>query len=652
MIFLNKINIGIVAHVDAGKTTVTENLLYFSGAIKKPGRVDTGSTQTDNMDLERKRGITIKTSAISFNYKNSKINILDTPGHTDFVSEVERSLSILDGAILVISAVEGIQSYTKILFDTLKELNIPTIIFINKIDRIGSDTKRLTDQIKKTLSKNIIVLQNVFSEGSREASLGELYSEDVMEDIITCLCDYDDDVLRAYLNEEAIEKNLIENKVMQLAKQGKVYPVLFGSALNGIGIQNLLGGITKYLPCFQDNENDTLSAVVFKIDNSEPEDKKVYVRLFSGNLNVRDTILTGSSKNVEKIKKISALENCRQLDAGSISAGDIGIIHGIKNLKIGDSIGITSEKVKNISIAQPTLKTKVSAADPDDNNKLYEILKLLAEEDPLLELEVGELINDIYLNLFGEIQMEILKSIIKEKYGLEINFSDASTIYKETPEGTGTSAAYFNEPMNPFRAAVGIRVEPLTSGSGLQYTSEVSTGFLPKTFQNAIEEAVHSTCRQGLLGWEVTDIKITLYYGVFDSVTSTPADFRNLTPMVLMDALNEAKTDLLEPLYKFSIKVPQNAAGRILSDLEKLRAEIKSINNSDGDFIVEGLLPVNTSKKYKLELDSFTEGKGVFITKFYGYQKIPISLGHIREKTRVDPLNKKLYIAHKLNVIK
>lgn len=652
MIFLNKINIGIVAHVDAGKTTVTENLLYFSGAIKKPGRVDSGNTQTDNMELERKRGITIKTSAISFNYENVKINILDTPGHTDFVSEVERSLSILDGAIIVISAVEGIQSYTKVLFDTLKELNIPTIIFINKTDRVGSNSKKLVEQIRKNLSKDIIVLQEVFSEGSKEMYLGGLYSNSVIEDIITYLSDYDDDVLEAYLDDEAIDKNLIKNKVIQYSKMGKLYPVLFGSALNGIGIQNLLNGIIEYLPYSHGNDDEALSAVIFKIDNSEPEDKKIYVRLFNGQLNIRDTILTSDKKEVEKIKKISVLNNCRQLSASFISAGDIGIIHGIKGLKIGDSIGIVSDKIKNISIAQPTLKTKVSAVNPNDNSKLYDILKLLAEEDPLLELEVGDLLNDIYLNLFGEIQMEILESIIKEKYGFDINFSDATTIYKEAPKGTGASIAHFNEPMNPFRAAVGIKVEPLEEGLGLQYISEVSTGFLPKTFQNAIEEAVYSTCKQGLLGWEVTDIKVTLYYGTFDSVTSTPSDFRNLTPMVLMEAIYEAKTDLLEPLYKFIIRVPQTAAGRTLSDLEKLRAVIDVIDNEDENFIVQGLIPVNTSKKYKLELDSYTEGKGVFTTKFYGYKKIPLDLGHTKEKIRIDPLNKKMYISYKLNVIR
>lgn len=649
---MKKINIGIVAHVDAGKTTITENLLYLSGAIKKPGRVDTGDTQTDSMELEKKRGITIKTSAISYDWKNEKINILDTPGHADFVSEVERSLSILDGAVLVVSAVEGIQSQTRILFDTLMNLKIPTIIFVNKIDRAGADCRKLIKKMKKTLSDNIIALQEVFNEGNKDAVLGELYAENILVDIEECLSEFDDHVLESYINGETLDKKILENKIKFCAKKAELYPVLFGSAINGTGVENLLDAIIKYFPFTEGGDDEDLSAVVFKIDNSDINDKKVYLRLFNGKLNLRDVISTYDKRVIEKVKRISTLKNCKQIDDTCISSGDIGVIHGIKGLKIGDIIGVACNKIKYTKIEQPTIKTKIYPSDTSDSGKLFEVLKLMTEEDPLLELEVGDFKNDIFVNLFGEIQMEILQSMIEEKYGIRVCFSDTLTIYKETPQRPAEAAALFNQYLNPFRAEVGIMIEPLGEGEGLKYISQVSTGSLPKTFQNAIEESVYNTCKQGLLGWEVTDLKVTLVHGIFDSVTSTPADFRNLTPMVLMEALNKAGTFLMEPLYEFSLKIPISSSGRVMSDLQKMRADVNNISAEEEDIYIEGLIPVNTSKKYTIELNSYTEGKGIFLTKFHGYTKVPLYLGQCREKAKIDPLNKKMYISYKQNAIR
>lgn len=456
---MNKINIGIVAHVDAGKTTVTENLLYLGGVIKEIGRVDNGNTQTDSMELERKRGITIKAAVVSFNWKDVKINILDTPGHADFVSEVERALSVLDGAVLVVSAVEGIQAHTLMLFNVLKKLRIPTVIFINKLDRTGSNYEKVILEMKKLLSPNIIPIQKAHNEGTNKVQIENPYSNSAMEGIIENLCDIDENLLEAYVNGENIKRRNLERKIELKSRRGKVYPVLLGAALKGIGITNLMNAIIKYLP---------------------------------------------------------------------YSMGD--------------------------------------------------------EAKPL--------------------------------------------------------------------SGVGLKVEPIERGKGVIYVSEITTGYLPKTFQNAIEEAVYDTLKQGLLGWEVTDIKITLNYGVFDSVMSTPADFRNLTPMVLMNAINNAKTELLEPMYEFELKINKNVCGKAVSDLNKLRADFENPVLSGEDIIIEGLVPVNTSQKYNLEVSSYTEGKGMFVTKFHGFRKISLKLGKTREKYRIDPLNKKLYMMYKLNTIR
>lgn len=649
---LNIINIGIVAHVDAGKTTVTENLLYLSGAIKKAGRVDLGNTMTDSMELERKRGITIRASAISFNWKDVKINILDTPGHADFVSEVERSLSILDGAILVVSAVEGIQAHTIMLFNTLKTLKIPTIIFVNKLDRVGAKYIKLINEMKKTLSQNITPLQQVFNEGNSNVSIGELYSTQVTDDILDTLCNIDEHMLEKYVEGESITEKEIKRKVEINSRRGNFYPVLFGSALNGLGIEMLLDSITKLLPFSKGQQDEPLSAVVFKIDAEDAKDKKVYLRLFNGKISTRDSISVRNNKTLEKVKRINTLVNGKLQEDTCICAGDIGIVYGIKDIKIGDIIGIQSTRIKNIKIAQPTLKTKISPVNKEDNNRLYEVLSILSEEDPLLCVEIGDFKNDIYINLFGEVQMEIIQELIEFKYNIKVKFSEVLTIYKETPKNFGESVIHLNEHGNPFRAGVGIKVQPLSLGQGIEFSSEVSLGDLSKTFQNAVEEAVYDTLHQGILGWQVTDIKVTMTYSDYDSVTSTPAEFRNLTPMVLMEALDKAQTELLEPLYEFQLKANKNVCGKALSDLQKLRATFDSPVINGDEVFIKGLIPVDTSKKYKIQIAAYTAGKGVFLTKFHGFQKIPIKLGKIKEKSKIDPLNKQMYLLIKSNVIK
>lgn len=650
---MKTINIGIVAHVDAGKTTTTENLLYCSGAIKEIGKVDLGNTQTDSMELERKRGITIKSSAISFMWKDIKINIIDTPGHVDFISEVERSLSVLDGAILVISAVEGIQSQTRILFNTLKVLKIPTIIFVNKLDRVGADYKKIISDIKSAMTDKIVSLQRVDNEGSRNVSLRDLFKENIIDDdIINVLSDLDESFLESYVNGVELDKEDIREKLSFYSRQGSLYPVLYGAASIGLGIKNLLDGICSYLPFSHGDSRDELSGVVFKIERINTSEKKVYVRLFQGEISVRDTINLPSEQTVEKVKKITSLENGKFVEVPTIRAGDIGILYGIKSLQIGDVIGIKNHKIKKISIAKPTLKTTISAVNEEEDRNLFKILTLLAEEDPLLEIGTDNNQKEIYINLFGEVQMEILSAVLEDSHGIKVKFSDIQTIYKETPKGVGTSIIHMGDDLNPFWATVGLKIEPLQRGEGLRYVSDVSTGSIPKSFQNAIEEAVIKTSKQGLFGWEVTDIKVTLIHGAFNSVMSTPADFRNVTPMVFMEALYEAKTDLLEPLQEFELRIPRGVLSKAIWDLEVSRAAFESPIVIDEEVYIKGLIPVENSKEYKLKIASYTGGKGMFVTKFYGYQNTEFKSHKVRKKTTYDPLNKKEYLLHKLNAIR
>ena len=621
------INIGIVAHVDAGKTTITENLLYYSGAIKSVGRVDLGNTQTDSMELERKRGITIKSSTISFNWNNVKVNIIDTPGHVDFISEVERSLNSLDGAILVISGVEGIQSQTRILFDTLKELNIPTIIFVNKLDRIGANFNKVFEEIKKNMSNKVVRLQEVYDVGSKAVYIKKLFDTCIInDDAINVLSDLDEAFLERYIGGIEPDKEEIQEKLSLYAREGSLYPS-------------------------NDCESD-LSGVVFKIERTSKNEKKVYVRLFGGKISVRDKIQVPNKEIAEKVKKINRLENGGVVEAQRIEAGDIGILYGLTSFQVGDVIGISNDKIKNISIAKPALKTTISAIDKEKNPELFKALTLLAEEDPLLELEMNDIDKEIYVNLFGEVQMEILSSMLDDLYGIKVEFSNIETIYKETPKGFGASIMHMQEDLNPFWATVGLEIEPAGRGEGLRYISNVSVGSLPKSFQNAIEEAVIKTSKQGLFGWEVTDVKVTLSCGEFFSPASTPADFRNVTPMVFMEALYKAQTVLLEPLHEFELKIPQNALSKAVWDLETMRATFDNPIVIGDEFSIKGLIPVENSKEYKMKIASYTEGRGMFVTKFYGYKEASAEFSKARKKTTYDPLNKKEYLLHKLNAIR
>ncbi|NOW05277.1 tetracycline resistance ribosomal protection protein [Clostridium beijerinckii] len=647
------INIGIVAHVDAGKTTITENLLYYSGAIKSVGRVDLGNTQTDSMELERKRGITIKSSTISFTWNDIKVNIVDTPGHVDFISEVERSLSVLDGAIIVTSGVEGIQSQTRILFNTLKELNIPTIIFVNKLDRIGADFNKVFEEIKKNMSNKVVRLQEAYDVGSKDVYLKNLSDICMINnDAIDVISDLDEVFLERYISGIETDKEEIQEKLSLYAREGNLYPVFCGAAAIGLGIEELLDGICGHLPCANGDSEDDLSGVVFKIERTSANEKKVYVRLFNGKISVRDKIQVPNKDITEKVKKINSLENGKIIEAQSIEAGDIGILYGLASFQVGDVIGISNNKIKNISMAKPTLKTTISAIDKEKNSELFRALTLLTEEDPLLELEMNDIDKEIYVNLFGEVQMEILSSILNDLYGIKVEYSNIQTIYKEAPKGVGTSIMNMQEGLNPFWATVGLKIEPAGRGAGLRYISNVSVGSLPKSFQNAIEEAVIKTSKQGLFGWEVTDVKVTLTCGEFFSPASTPADFRNVTPMVFMEALYKAQTVLLEPLHEFELRIPQNVLSKAIWDLETMRATFDNPIVIEDEFSIRGLIPVENSKEYKMKIASYTEGKGMFVTKFYGYKEVPAEFAKTRQKTTYDPLNKKEYLLHKLNTIR
>ena len=639
---MKKLNIGIIAHVDAGKTTLTENILFIGGAISKKGRVDSGDTQTDSMDVERRRGISVRAAATSFYFNGIKFNLIDTPGHVDFIAEVERSLRVLDGVVLLISAKEGLQSQTRVFMDVIKTQKIPAVIFINKIDRLGADVEKITNETNVYMGGRLILTQRVLP-GNKIYSFTD---NEIMAGSIDVLCTLDDCFMEKYLNDEQISSGHFMEKLTHCTRNGDLYPVFYGSALYGIGVLELLEQLPLYLPMAYGDNNAPLSGVVFKIDNSGNE-KHVYVRIYQGSIKIRNMIKYRGKE--EKATRLAGLASGAVVSQQVIEAGDIGILY-FKDMRVFDIIGEPGG-MRDISLGRPTIIACIQPKQPEQKRELYEALTLLADEDPILDF-TGE---TMLLRMFGEIQMEILQELLLKRYGIPVLFSNSMTIYMETP----AISAYAFAPLGKkgsgtyFRAGVGFRIYPLPRGSGLQYITEVSFGNLEKPFQTAVEEAVYETCKHGIYGWEITDCQVIFDFYEYDSVTSTPSDYRNLTPLVLMEAFQNAGMELLEPILEFELHVPANSAGKALADCERMRAGIIKTETSlfDGSICITGLIPADSCKTYAAHTASYTEGSGVFVTKFYGYKNTVFDQSKVNEKEINLAVNKTVYLMHKHRAI-
>lgn len=608
------INIGILAHVDAGKTTLTESLLYTSGAILELGSVDKGTTRTDTMFLERQRGITIQAAVTSFNWNDYKINIVDTPGHTDFITEVYRSLSVLDGAILVISAKDGVQAQTRILFHALQKMNIPTIIFINKIDQYGINLNNIYQNIKEKLSNDIIVMQNVTL--TPEISIKSIIDLDDWDPVIS----RNDKLLKKYIAGEKLTIQELTYEEYRCVKKGSLFPIYHGSARNNIGTQQLIEAISN-LFCSEMNENDSeLCGRVFKIEYTDHKQRLVYLRLYSGTLHLRDTIILPEKKKV-KLTEIYIPSNGEMIQTKTVCSGDIFIIPN-NTLRLNDIIG--NEKLLPCNVwndkTVPILRTRIEPIKIEEREKLLDALTEIADTDPLLRYYVDTITHEIIISFLGTVQLEVICSLLIEKYHINIRIEDPTVIYLEKPLQKADYTIHIEVPPNPFWASIGLSITPLPIGSGIQYESKVSLGYLNQSFQNAVREGINYGLEQGLYGWEVTDCKICFEYGVYYSPVSTPSDFRFLAPIVLEQALKKAGTQLLEPYLSFILFTPQGYLSRAYNDAQKHCAIIETSQSKNDEIIFTGHIPVRCINEYRNTLTLYTNGQAVFLTELKDYQ--------------------------------
>ncbi|EEK78367.1 GTP-binding elongation factor protein, TetM/TetO [Bacillus cereus R309803] len=626
---------------------MTERILYETNVIKEIGRVDSGNTQTDSMALEKQRGITIKASVVSFFINDLKVNVIDTPGHADFIAEVERSFRVLDGAILVISAVEGVQAQTKILMRTLQKLNIPTILFVNKIDRNGANTEKVMKQIKDVLSNEAFPFYSALNEGTKKSRIIEYKSYD---DCMELLAPYNESLLESYVNNEIIPDTLLREELITQIAQANVYPIFFGSAMTGIGVTELLENISDLIPANTSAENEILSGVVFKIERETSGEKIVYVRVFSGRLHVRKYVDIQRGEAIthkEKIKKLCMFHNGNAVQASIVPSGEFCKVWGLSDVKIGDIIGERTDYIKDIHFAEPQMEATIDAVPTERIHDLYAALMELCEEDPLIKVWKDDVHNELYIRLFGEVQKEVIETTLYEKYNLQVTFSNTRVICIEKPIGVGNRMEVMGEKENPFYATVGFKVERGELNSGITYKLGVELGSLPLAFHKAIEDTVFQTLKQGLYGWEVTDISVTLTHTGYASPVTTASDFRNLTPLVLMNALKQAETYVYEPVNEFELTVPEHAISTAMYKLAAIPATFAEPILYNDSYQLTGALPVAKTENFKRMLHSFTEGEGIFTTKPADFTKLTAPFP-TRKRVDYNPLNRKGYLLHVL----
>ena len=651
---MRTLNLGILAHVDAGKTTLTERLLHAAGVIDEVGRVDDGSTQTDTLTLERQRGITIKSAVVSFVIDDVAVNLIDTPGHPDFVAEVERVLGVLDGAVLVISAVEGVQAQARVLIRTLQRLRIPTLIFVNKIDRAGAQYERVLQGISEKLTPAIIPMGSVGGLGTRGALYAPYGAADAgfVSGLVDLLADNDNALLAAYVNDETtLSYGRLRDELAAQTGRALVHPVFFGSATTGAGVGPLISGIAGLLPAAEGDADGPVSGTVFKVERGPAGEKIAYVRMFSGTLRVRDRPRFGRDGE-GKVTAIEVFDRGSVVRRGSVGAGRIGRLWGLEDARIGDDIGEPRTSGVDRHFAAPTLETVVVPRRPEGRGTLLTALSQLADQDPLIDVRQDDARQEVSVSLYGEVQKEVIGATLADEYGIDVEFRETTTVCVERPVTVGSAVETIDDDSNPFLATVGLRVEPAALGTGVEFRLAVKVETIPlfiyravEEFRKAVGDTVRETLRQGIYGWQVTDCTVTMTHSGYVSPSSTARDFRILTPLVLMSALKQAGTVVCEPIHRFRLEVPADTPGPVSAALARLGGVPRTQETRGASCVLEGEIPAVRVRELQQQLPGLTRGEGVLECEFDAASYRPVE-GKPPTRPRSDhnPLHRKDYL--------
>lgn len=600
---MNK-TIGILAHVDAGKTTFSEQILYHTRSIKNRGRVDHKNSFLDNHNIEKERGITVFSEQAVFNYNTSTYYLVDTPGHVDFSTEMERAIQVMDYAIVIISAVEGVQGHTETLWNLLRKYHIPTFFFINKIDRIGADAEKVFKEIKLNLTKEVCFIKDSFSR------------EEMKEELIEFVAEQDEVLFEKYL-EQGYEKDLWLKAMTELIKENKIFPCLSGSALQDIGIEEFLE-ILDLVTYTEYSDKKEFSGRVYKIRHDASGNRIIYIKALSGTLRVREEIEIGNNENriYEKVSQIRIYNGDKFKTVDKVSAGEIFAVTGLSNVTIGQGVGILKEKVNYEMV--PTLKSKVIFESSINVKDVLKYFKILEAEDPALNIIWHESLQEIQVHIMGIIQLEILKQLVEERFNLQVEFGPCEILYKETIIDSVEGYGHF-EPLGHY-AEVHLRLEPGERNSGITFESLCHTDHLTLSGQNLVCTHIFEKEHHGILtGSSITDLRITLLDGRAHNKHTSGGDFREATFRALRHGLESAKNMLLEPYYSFKIEAELEYMGKIISDIQRLKGAFNAPETFENKVIITGRGPVANFMDYSMEFVSTTKGRGKINFIFDGY---------------------------------
>lgn len=604
---MKKLVIGILAHVDAGKTTLSEAFLYESGKIRKLGRVDHQDAYLDTFALEKQRGITIFSKQARLSWSDVEVTLLDTPGHVDFSTEMERTLSVLDYAILIISGSDGVQGHTETLWRLLKRYHIPTFLFINKMDLEGIEKEKILQELSEKLSDNCIDFSAVGEKADNDAFL---------ETVAMC----DEDTLEEYMDTGTISKE----KFISCIHTRKLFPCYFGSALKMEGVKELMDGLSVYTT--ENTYPEAFGAKIYKIARDEQNNRLTYLKVTGGSLSVKmalsnkDKIESGAEKGEvweEKVNQIRLYSGTKFETATEVPAGTVCAVTGLTNTYPGESLGI--EVMDSIPILEPVLTYQILLPPEIDPQKFFRQLKELEEEDPQLHILWQESLQEIHIQLMGEVQIEILKQVIKERFNILVEFGNGNIVYKETIKNVVEGVGHF-EPLRHY-AEVHLQLEPGELGSGMQFATACSEDDLDKNWQRLIYTHLEEKEHLGVLtGSPITDMKITLIGGKAHIKHTEGGDFRQATYRAIRQGLKMAESVLLEPYYAFTLEVPSEHVGRALTDIQRMSGNFDNPEIQGENSIIKGSAPVSTMRDYVKEVVAYTRGKGRMFCQLKGYE--------------------------------
>lgn len=590
---MKKIVIGILAHVDSGKTTLSEALLYQAGSINRLGRVDHKNSFLDNNSLERERGITIFSKQAILAYKDTEFILLDTPGHMDFSAETERTLQVLDYAVLVISGSDGVQSHTQTLWKLLAKYNIPCFLFINKMDLDGTDKAHIMNELKAKLSESC-------------TDFGSDNSSEFTENIALC----DEELLNKYDESGSLAQSDIINAV----KERKIFPCLFGSALKLSGVKELLQCLYEYTK--MPEYGNEFAGKVFKI-SEEKGQRLTFIKVTGGKLKVKDTLKSDKNRNAEKVNQIRIYSGAKFITADEAAGGTVCALTGISFALPGDGLG--AEKSVGMPVLEPVFTYSMQLPDSVDAHTALEKMRILESEDPQLKVVWDERHGEIHVHLMGDVQLEILQSVLRERFGMEAAFGKGSIIYKETIADTVEGIGHF-EPLRHY-AEVHLLLKPGKRDSGIVIKNACKEDVLDKNWQRLIITHLYEKTHIGVLtGSPITDIEITLVSGKAHAKHTEGGDFRQATYRAVRQGLRSAECLLLEPVYEFSLEVPNENVGRALSDIQRMHGSFSAPETNGEYSVINGTAPVSTMHDYAREVIQYTHGVGRLLCNFKGYE--------------------------------